>query len=314
VSSAHGVESVPSRPRVARTDKSWLARQLAAGHFVTVVELVPPRGHDTSPIVQRARLLKERGVDLVNVPDAPRAGARLSALALAVLIEQQGGIETLLHYSSRDRTIVSIQSDLLGAHAMGLRNVLLLTGDPSRVGEYQDATAVFEVDSIGLTNVVVRLNQGQDVGGQTIGSPTGFHIGVSFNPGASNLDEELRRFEYKVEAGAEFVMTRPVYDVAHFERVLKRIEFARLPVVAGVYPFESVRNAEFMANEVPGSRVPETLLARMRRADMQGSAGDEGVAIAREVARALRGQVQGIQVSTLSGSVEAVLAVLDGLR
>jgi homocysteine S-methyltransferase len=209
---------------------------------------------------------------------------------------------------------VSIQSDLLGAHAMGLRNVLLLTGDPSRVGEYQDATAVFEVDSIGLTNVVVRLNQGQDVGGQTIGSPTGFHIGVSFNPGASNLDEELRRFEYKVEAGAEFVMTRPVYDVAHFERVLKRIEFARLPVVAGVYPFESVRNAEFMANEVPGSRVPETLLARMRRADMQGSAGDEGVAIAREVARALRGQVQGIQVSTLSGSVEAVLAVLDGLR
>ena len=184
-----------------------------------------------------------------------------------MLIEQQAGIETLLHYSCRDRNLLGIQSDLLGAHAMGLRNLLLITGDPGRVGDYPDATAVFDVDSIGLTNVVSRLNHGCDVGGQAIGAPTAFHIGVSVNPAASNLDEELRRFDYKVEAGAEFVLTRPVFDVAQFERFLKRIEAARLPVVAGVFPFESARNAEFMANEVPGVRVPDALMERMRRAD-----------------------------------------------
>ncbi len=195
---------------------------------------------------------KRYGVDVVNIPDGQRAGARLSALSLAVLIEQQAGIETLLHYSCRDRNLLGIQSDLLGAHAMGLRNLMLITGDPGRVGDYPDATAVFDVDSIGLTNVVSRLNHGCDVGGQAIGAPTAFHIGVSVNPAASNLDEELRRFDYKVEAGAEFVVTRPIFDVAAFERFLKRIEAARLPVVAGIFPFESVRNAEFMANEVPG--------------------------------------------------------------
>ncbi len=194
-----------------------------------------------------------------------------------MLIEQQAGIETLLHYSCRDRNLLGIQSDLLGAHAMGLRNLLLITGDPGRVGDYPDATAVFDVDSIGLTNVVSRLNHGCDVGGQAIGSPTGFHIGVSVNPAASNLDEELRRFEYKVEAGAEFVLTRPIFDPAVFERFLKRLEPARLPVVAGVFPFESVRNAEFMANEVPGVRVPETLIDRMRRADVLDGAAAEGV-------------------------------------
>jgi homocysteine S-methyltransferase len=170
------------------------------------------------------------------------------------------------------------------------------------------------VDSIGLTNVVSRLNHGCDVGGQAIGAPTGFHIGVSVNPAASNLDEELRRFEYKVEAGAEFVVTRPVFDVRGFEQVLKRIEGAGLPVVAGVFPFESARNAEFMANEVPGVRVPDPLLDRMRQADGQQAARAEGIAIAREIAAELRGAVQGLQVSTQSGDIDAALAVLDGLR
>jgi homocysteine S-methyltransferase len=253
-------------------------------------------------------------VDVVNIPDGLRAGARLSALSLAVLIEQQAGIETLLHYSCRDRNLLGIQSDLLGAHAMGLRNLLLITGDPGRVGDYPDATAVFDVDSIGLTNVVSRLNHGCDVGGQAIGAPTGFHIGVSVNPAASNLDEELRRFEFKVEAGAEFVLTRPIFDPANFEHFLRRLEPARLPVVAGVFPFESVRNAEFMANEVPGVRVPETLIERMRRADGLDAAAAEGIAIAREIAAVLRSAVQGVQVSTSSGNIDAVLAVVDGLR
>ena len=299
---------------VPREEKSRLAHALSRGAFVTAVEVLPPRGFQTEAVVERARRLKAGGVDVVNIPDGQRAGARLSALALAILIEQQSGIETVLHYACRDRNLIGIQSDLLGAHAIGLRNLLLITGDPGRVGDYPDATAVFDVDSIGLTNVVSRLNHGCDVGGQTIGAPTAFHIGVSINPAAMNLDEELRRFEYKVEAGAEFVVTRPVFDVAGFERLLARIEHARLPIIAGVYPFESARNAEFMANEVPGVRVPDALVERMRRADGSEAAGREGIAIARAIAFALRGAVQGVQVSTPAGDVEAALAVLVGLR
>jgi len=308
------IKVVNASPPVAREEKSRLARALSAGTFVTAVELRPPRGFQTGHIIARAKRLKDAGVDAINVPDGQRAGARLSALALAVLVEQQAGIETVLHYACRDRNLIGIQSDLLGAHAIGLRNLLLITGDPGRVGDYPDATAVFDVDSIGLTNVVSRLNHACDVGGQAIGAPTAFHIGVSINPAAHNLDEELRRFEYKVEAGAEFVVTRPVFDVPAFERVLKRIEHARLPIIAGVFPFESARNAEFMANEVPGVRVPDAVLDRMRGADGADAAAAEGIAIARAIALELRRTVQGVQVSTPSGEIEPALAVLDGLR
>jgi methionine synthase / methylenetetrahydrofolate reductase(NADPH) len=308
------IESAISGPPVAREQKSRLARALSEKHFVLAVELPPPRGFQTDAVVERARRLKARGVDVISIPDGQRAGARLSALSLAVLVEQQAGIETVLSYACRDRNLLGIQSDLLGAHAMGLRNVLLVTGDPGRVGDYPDATAVFDVDSIGLTNVVSRLNHGCDIGGQAIGAPTAFHAGVSVNPAASNLDQELRRFAYKVEAGAEFVITRPIFDVNPFTAFLKRIEDAKLPVLAGVFPFESLRNAEFMANEVPGVRVPDGLLERMRRADGSEAAIREGVAIARETAIELKGVVQGLQVSTASGDIEAALAVLDGLR
>jgi len=305
---------VLAAPLVPREHKSRLANLLSRGTFVVAVELMPPRGYQTDQVVERARRLRIGGVDLVSIPDGQRAGARISALSLAVLVEQQAGIETLLNYSCRDRNLLGIQSDLLGAHAMGVRNLMLVTGDPGRVGDYPDATAVFDVDSIGLTNVVARLNHGCDIGGQTIGAPTAFHIGVSINPASPNLDQELRRFEYKVEAGAEFVVTRPVFDVRGFERIAKHIEAAHLPTVAGVFPFESARNAEFMANEVPGVRVPEELLDRMRRADGLERAAQEGIAIAREIAAELRGAVQGVQVSTQSGTIETALAVLDGLR
>ncbi|HUR33365.1 MAG TPA: bifunctional homocysteine S-methyltransferase/methylenetetrahydrofolate reductase [Vicinamibacterales bacterium] len=301
-------------PPVPRAQKSHLARTLAQGRFVLGVELLPPRGFESEPAIQRARELKRYGVDVVNIPDGLRSGARLSALALALLVEQQAGIETVLHYACRDRNLLGIQSDLLGAHAIGLRNLLLITGDPGRVGDYPDATAVFDVDSIGLTNLVTRLNHGGDIGGQPIGAPTAFHVGVSVNPAASNMDEEFRRFDYKVEAGAEFVVTRPVFDLGGFERVLKRIESARLPIIAGVFPFDSSRNAEFIANEVPGVHLPEALLDRMRRTDSHDAAVAEGVAIAREIASGLRGAVQGIQVSTQTGNIDAALGVLDGLR
>jgi 5,10-methylenetetrahydrofolate reductase len=300
-------------PPVPREKKSRLANAMARGAFVIAVELTPPRGYQTEPIVELARRLKIGGVDVISIPDGQRAGARISALSLAVLIEQQAGVETLLQYACRDRNLLGIQSDLLGAHAMGLRNLMLVTGDPGRVGDYPDATAVFDVDSIGLTNLAARLNRGLDVGGQAIGAPTGFHLGVSVNPTAANLDEELRRFEYKVEAGAEFVVTRPVFDVPAFERFLKRIESVHLPVVAGIYPFESARTAEFMANEVPGVSVPAEVIERMRRADGASAAG-EGITIAREIASGVRGAVQGLQIATQSGDIETALAVLDGLR
>jgi methionine synthase I (cobalamin-dependent)/5,10-methylenetetrahydrofolate reductase len=299
---------------VERDAKSRMANAIARRSFVVAVELLPPRGHRTDGLVEQARTLKIHGVDIVNVPDGPRASARMSALAMAVLVQQQAGLEPILHYTCRDRNLLGMQSDLLGAHAMGVRNLLIITGDPPKVGDYPDATAVFDVDSIGLTNVVSRLNRGVDIGGQPIGAATAFHIGVALNPAAPNLDEEIRRFEYKVEAGAEFAVTQPIYDLEAFERVLKRIEHVRIPIVAGLAPFESVRHAEFLANEVPGVHVPDSLLDRMRQAESAGQGPAEGLTIAREVASALRGVVQGLQIttaSTASNPLPAVLGVLE---
>jgi homocysteine S-methyltransferase len=298
---------------VARGEKSRMAHTLARGGFVVSVELVPPRGHQTDALCAQARHLKKHGVDLVNIPDQAQANARMSALAAAFLIEQQCGVETILHYACRDRNLIAMQSDLLGAHAMGVRNVLLVTGDPPRVGDYQDATALADVDSIGLTNMVNSLNGGLDIGGQPIGSPTAFHIGVAVDPGAPDLDDELRRFAYKVDAGAEFAITQPVFDVAELRAFLARAGEPRIPLIAGIMPLESVRHAEFMANEVPGVRVPATVIERMRRAEADGRAPDEGLAIAREIAAEVRPLVQGVQISTTPKAVDVALAVIDAV-
>jgi homocysteine S-methyltransferase len=294
---------------VARAEKSGLARRLGDGCFVTIVEVPPPRGHDPSEAIAAVRQLRERGVDVVTIPDGPRSGARLSALSLAVLAAQQGGVETLLQYSCRDRNLLGIQSDLLGAHALGLRNVLGITGDVRNLGDIPDATAVFDVDSIGLTNVITRLNHGLDVGGQPIGPPTRFHTGVMANP-SRDLDQELKRLAYKVEAGAEFIVTRPVFDAATFERFRARVTSFGLPVIVGIWPFDSALHAEFMANEVPGVTVPEALVVRMRQAETDDRAAAEGVAIARELLAALRPMAQGVHVFTLSGRVERAFEVL----
>jgi homocysteine S-methyltransferase len=288
-----------------------MANALARGEFIITVELVPPRGFRAEALVDQARQLRIHGVHLVNIPDGPRAGARMSALSAAVLVEQQAGLETILHYACRDRNLLGMQSDLLGAHSMGIRNLLVITGDPPQVGDYPDATGVFDVDSIGLTNVVTRLNRGFDIGGQSIGVPTGFHVGVAANPGALDPDEELRRLAYKVEAGAEFVITQPVFDPGELARFLARIEGFRVPVIAGVAPLDSLRHAEFMANELPGVRVPESVVARMRQAEARGAAPAEGLAIAREVTGEIRSMVQGLQISTTSGAIEAVLGVIE---
>jgi methionine synthase I (cobalamin-dependent)/5,10-methylenetetrahydrofolate reductase len=305
------VPAAPAGPRVARAEKSRMANALARGEFVITVELVPPRGFRADALVEHAKQLRIHGVHLVNIPDGPRAGARMSALSAAVLVEQQAGMETILHYACRDRNLLGMQSDLLGAHSMGIRNLLLITGDPPQVGDYPDATGVFDVDSIGLTNVVTRLNGGFDIGGQSIGLPTGFHIGVAANPGALDPEEELRRLAYKVEAGAEFVITQPVFDAGELARFLARVEGFRVPVLAGVAPLESLRHAEFMANELPGVRVPDAVVARMRRAEEQGGAAAEGLAIAREVTGEIRSMVQGLQISTSSEAIGSVLGVID---
>jgi methionine synthase / methylenetetrahydrofolate reductase(NADPH) len=298
---------------VDRAEKSRMANTLARGGFTVSVELLPPRGFEANGLVEQARQLRIHGVDLVNIPDGPRASARMSALAAALLVQQQAGIETILHYACRDRNLLGMQSDLLGAHSMGVRNLLVITGDPTTVGDYPDATAVFDVDSIGLTNVVARLNRGLDIGGQPIGEPTAFHIGVAANPAALNLDEEVRRFEYKVQAGAEFAITQPVFDADELSVFLQRIAHVRIPVVVGIMPLDSLRHAEYMANEVPGVRVPQGVLDRMRQADDAGSAAAEGLSIAREVAAAVRPNVQGLQISTSSGALDTALAVIQAL-
>jgi homocysteine S-methyltransferase len=302
-----------SVPVVPRAERSQLARTLVEGRFATIVELNPPKGCVGDTMIERARLLKAHNVDVVHIPDGPR-GARMSALSLAVLIQQNAWIEAVLQYSCRDRNLLGMQSDLLGAHAMGVRNVMIVTGDVRTVGDYPDASAVFDVDSIGLTNVVARLNRGLDIGGQAIGSPTAFHIGVQVNPGAEDLDAEIRRFEYKVEAGAEFAITKPVFDVATFETFFKRIASAKLPIILGLWPFESVLNAEFMANEVPGVRVPDAVIERMRRVSGPDAALAEGVAIAREVGCALKGSVQGVHVAAPSGLIESAVEVIAGFK
>jgi homocysteine S-methyltransferase len=292
---------------VERAEKSRMANALARGTFVVTVELVPPRGYRTEEVVAQARGLKIHGIDLVNVPDGPLASARVSALAVSILVQQQCGLEPILHYACRDRNLLGMQSDLLGAHAMGIRNILVITGDPPKAGDYPDATAVFDVDSIGLTNVVTRLNHGFDIGGQPIGQATAFHVGVALNHAAPNADEEIRRFNYKLEAGAEFAITQPVYDVGQFERFLARLPFERIPILAGLTPFESVRHAEFLANEVPGVYVPDALLDRMRSAETEGRARAEGLAIAHEIAAGLRGMVQGLQISVAAAAVPEAL-------
>jgi len=315
VPAAHGAPTVfaiaPDVPQDG-TEKSALDHAFASRRWVRLIELVPPRGHDSKRAIDQARQLRGRGIDAVQLLDGA-SGPRLSALALAVLIQQQAGIEVVLQFSSRDKPLLTIQSELLGAYALGVRNLLAVTGAVRPMGDYPDATAVADVDSIGFVNAVSRLNRGLDVGGQTIGDATQFHIGVTLNPDAEDLDEEIRRFEWKVDAGAEYVITRPVFDVSAFERVHRRLEASTLPVVLSLRPFEDLLDAEYLANEVPGTDVPSRLLDRMRGASTRDASAQEGVAICSEIASALRGSVHGVNVIPPPARFDLGIALLDGL-
>jgi homocysteine S-methyltransferase len=296
-----------AQPEVPVAERSRWAEKLAKGEFVSSIELVPPKGMEYDKLVTKTRACKELGVDAINVPDGPRAMARMSALATAAIIEREVGIETVLHYACRDRNLLGMQSDLLGAAGLGLRNVLAVTGDPPKLGPYPQATAVFDVDAIGLVNIIKRLNTGLDIGGASIGRPTPFSLGVGANPVAPDLEREQRRFKWKVEAGAQWAITQPVFDA---ESLFRFLDFAdrigRIPIIAGLWPLKSLRNAEFMANEVPGVYVPPAILARMAKRATAEDQVKEGLEIAQEILEAIKPRIQGLQLSAPFGQVELV--------
>jgi methionine synthase I (cobalamin-dependent)/5,10-methylenetetrahydrofolate reductase len=308
--SAAIVTETPPEPLAQR---SRIGALIAEGTFVSLVEIVSPRGINCSKEIEGARLLASLGVHAINVPDSPRASARMSAQSLCIQIQQHTGIETVLHYTCRDRNVLSIQSDLLGASSIGLKNILCLTGDPPKLGNYPDATAVFDVDAIGLVNIVRRLNHGLDIGGNSIGASTNLTIGVAANPGVPDIEQEIRRFAWKVEAGAEYAITQPVFDLRLLESFLKRIEEFRIPVIAGIWPLTSLRNAEFMRNDLRVS-MPEAVMLRMAQAESPEAARIEGVKIAQEMLAEAQPMVQGVQVSAPFGryalAAEVIASVL----
>jgi len=303
------IEISSETPPAPLAQRSRLGALLEHGTFISLVEIVPPRGIDCSKEIEGARLLASEGVHGILIPDSPRASARMSAQSLSIQIQQHTSTETVLHYTCRDRNLLSIQSDLLGASSIGLRNILCMTGDPAKLGNYPDATAVFDVDSIGLVNVVRRLNHGLDIGANPIGSSTNFTIGVAANPGAPDIEHELRRFRYKVEAGAEYAITQPVFDLALLEEFLRRIEGFRIPVIAGISTLSSLRNAEFMKNDLRIA-MPEAVMLRMAQADSPDASRAEGIRIAQEMVAAVRPYVQGVQVSVAHGHYADAAEVL----
>jgi len=303
---------VQKMPKIAVADKSELGAKLAAGKFVSFVEILPPRGVDASKEIAGAALCKAHGIDCINVPDGPRASARMSSQVTCQLIQREAGIEAVNHFCCRDRNILGIQSELLGGHAAGIRNLICITGDPPRMGPNLNATAVFDVDAIGLVNIVNNLNHGLDISANPMGSQTALLLGVGANPGALNIDEEIHRFELKVAAGAEYAVTQPVFDLDLLERFLKLIDHFRIPVICGIWPLTSYRNAEFMVNElrVP---VPEHFMERMRKVDNAEKARAEGVAIAREMTARVRQMVQGVQLSAPFGRYQMAIDVAQAI-
>lgn len=291
-------------------ERSRLGRKLAQGEPITMIEVTPPRGVDVGSIVEKAKLCSEQGIDAINIPDGPRASSRLSPLVTAVQIEAHADIETVLHFCCRDRNLIGMQSDLLGASAMGLRNMLIITGDPPKLGDYPDATGVFDMDSVALTAVLRRLNCGVDIGGNRFSPTVNMTIGVGANPVASDPAREIDRFRQKVDAGAEYAITQPVFDVESLLRFMDEIEDRAIPIIAGIWPFTSFKNAEFMANEVPGVSVPDTLLDRMSQAKTKEAGRALGIAIAHEMVEAIRDRVAGFAVSAPFGNVRTALAVL----
>lgn len=313
-----GVRPVSEEPLpepVALAEKSKLSKKMLSGQQVVLVEMVPPRNTDITKPLEGARLLKEHRVDAINIPDGPRATARMTGMALAVLLQNQVDIETVLHYTCRDRNLLGMQSDLLGATAMGIRNILAVTGDPPMIGDYPQATAVFDIDSIGLVHLISNLNHGIDVGDKRIGDPTAFFTGVGVDPNSVNAENEIHRLQLKKEAGAEYIITQPVFDVDSLMLFLEKADLRELFLIAGIWPLVSLRNAEFMKNEVPGVYVPDEVISRIARYETKDDQLKAGIEIAQQMVDRVSGFVQGIQVSAPFGryhlAVEVAGAMLE---
>jgi methionine synthase / methylenetetrahydrofolate reductase(NADPH) len=309
-----GAEPEPVAPAPTPTAaKSAFAAKLGK-KFVVAVEINPPHGFDVTRVLEHARTLQAAGVDVVNIPDGPRATARMSPMSLAHVFRQQLGLETIVHFTCRDRNLLALQAELLGAQAMGQRNILVVTGDPPKLGDYPNLTAVYDVDAIGLVRIIADLNRGRDLAGTSIGTPASLLVGVGANPGAVDFDREVERLGAKVAAGAEFLMTQPVYEPRLLERFLHAIERWRIPVLVGILPLASYRNAEFLHHEVPGMQVPAEVRERLRVAPTGEAAAAVGVAVAQEALRATRGMVEGVYVMPPLGRVSSALQVLEVLK
>jgi homocysteine S-methyltransferase len=290
--------------------RSTIGRKLKEGKIITSIELLPPRGLNLSDLQEKVRICADHGIDAVNIPDGPRASSRLSPLATAVKVQQAANIEAILHVCCRDKNIIGMQSDILGSEAMGIKNLLLITGDPPKLGDYPDATAVFDLDSIALTHVVGNLNHGLDIAGNELGDKTSFTIAIGANPVASDLEREIRRFRQKIEAGAEYAVTQPVFDTKTLFVFFDEVADCNIPIIAGIWPFTSFKNAEFMANEVPGVVVPDILLDRMSKAKTRREGKIIGVQIAREMIEQISERVAGFAVSAPFGNINIALAAL----
>jgi methionine synthase I (cobalamin-dependent)/5,10-methylenetetrahydrofolate reductase len=309
---SRGASARPTLPPVPFAEKSELAKKLSEKRFVVSVEVNPPVGLDPTKAIVAAKMLKAGGIDVVNIADGARAQARMVNLAMAVRVQREAGIETILHVCGRDRNLLGTLAHLLGAHDLDVKNLVIITGDPPKMGDFPDASAVYDLDSIGILKLAQKLNHGVDPGGKPLGGVTRFLLATGAEPAALNYERELRRLAEKKAAGAELVMTQPVYDPVVLDKFLDDIAPLGLPVLVGLLPLASYRNAEFLHNEVPGMSVPDAVRERMRKAGSGPQARAEGVAIAREMLAAVRGRVAGAYIMPPLERYELALEVVDG--
>jgi 5,10-methylenetetrahydrofolate reductase len=301
------------RPGIATAlPPTLMQRKFEAREFVVTVELDPPRGHTVDKLVQGAKLLRDKGVEIVDINDGSLGRVRMSVLATALLVREATGLDINMHFTCRDRNLMGIQADLLGAHALDIRNILAMTGDPPRTGDYANATAVFDVDGVGLVEIVRRMNEGHDATGTTIGEATAFCVGAALNPTAEDVDREIERMHRKVDAGACWLQTQPVYDLERLERFLERAGGCPVPLLVGILPLHSSRHAEFLHNEVPGITIPDESRARLREAGDQALRA--GIAMAQSLVCAVRTRYAGAYLMPSFGRFEVVAEVLDAIR
>jgi len=300
------------KPEIPLAERSKLGAKLAAGEWIRTVEITPPPGFDLAPVIEKAKMCQVAGIDAINIPDGPRASARMTPLAAAIRIQREAGIETVLHMCCRDRSLIGLQAELLSCAASGIRNILFITGDPPKLGKYHNSSGVYDVDSIGLARIATMMNHGLDASGQPLNKVTGMVIASGADPNAIDMEREYRRTCEKVEAGAEWIITQPVFDEKPLLKFIERIAHLHVPVLAGVWPLASYRNAEFMRNEVPGVVVPDSIMVRMAQAGDKEEQRATGIRIARETVEKIKDHVCGIQVSAPFGNIRTALAVHYG--